>query len=211
MNPDALTARRANIDDLPALKALWAGAGLDVLEAERHLTEFQLCFDGNQALAACAAMRVAGKSALLHSEAFVHPEAEDLARAALWPRFQALARNHGLAKIWTLEEAPFWHQNGFTAADEAGMKKFPPQFGDPHARWHCLTLKEENIEVISLEKEFELFQQAQKESTDRMLKQAKFLKQLAILVLGVGVIVLGIFMFRVFTRSPAIRSFVRPK
>lgn len=186
--------RRATIDDLPSLKELWTKAGLPVLEEERHLTEFQTIWDPSGKLAGAAALRVMGKQGWLHSEAFLHPELEDSLRPLLWERLRSVARNHGLAKIWTKEAAPFWHQEaGFVLADEAQSKQKPPALVDAPTGWWLLTLREESQDAIALEREFAMFAESQKASTERVIEQARQLKKVAYVVLGLalaGVIIL---------------------
>jgi len=181
--------RRATVDDLPSLKALWMKAGLPVLEEERHLTEFQTIWDSSGALAGAAALRVLGKQGWLHSEAFLHPELEDSLRPLLWDRLRSVARNHGLARVWTREEAPFWHQQaGFVLVDEVQQKQKPPGWGDTPTGWWLLTLREESQDAIALEREFAMFAESQKASTDRVIEQARQLKKVAYVVLALALL-----------------------
>ncbi|MBM3824395.1 MAG: hypothetical protein FJ404_16175 [Verrucomicrobia bacterium] len=205
----ALTARRANIDDLPALKTLWTQHGIEASEAERQITEFQVAFDERQILAGCAAVRVSGQNALIHSEAYAQPESAGLVRATLWPRVQSLARNLGLFRLWIRSPDEFWKSNGFGDPTEMARKKWPEEWGPQTPPLACLVLREESLELISIEKEFELFQQAQKESTEKVFRQARFAKAFALLVLAVGVAVVVIFLGRTFTRTPVFRSLFR--
>jgi N-acetylglutamate synthase-like GNAT family acetyltransferase len=179
MNPAPLVVRRANVDDLPGLKPLWEQAALPVLELEKHLTEFQLVITPAGEVVGAAALRVEAKQGRLHSEAFTHQEQADDARTLLWERLQTLARNHGLVRIWTQEPAPFWTRAGFTEALGELLQKLPPGFGPPHGRWLVLQLREEAVEAVSIDREFELFQQSQRASTEEVLARARKLRGLA--------------------------------
>jgi N-acetylglutamate synthase-like GNAT family acetyltransferase len=192
MNPPEFVVRRATVDDLDGLKILWERARLQVLDLEKHLTEFQLAVSMEGDLLGVVALRIQGKDGLLHSEAFTQPETEEQYRGALWERIHNLARNHGLVRIWTREEAPFWHQTGFTEASAEQLKKFPPGWGDPHTRWLVLTLREDVAVVLSLEQEFEVFQQASRASTEEVIAQARKLKIFANVLAAVVLVLVAL-------------------
>jgi N-acetylglutamate synthase-like GNAT family acetyltransferase len=179
MNPPEFVVRRATVDDLGGLKILWERARLQVLELERHLTEFQLAVTMEGDLLGAMGLRIHDKEGLLHSEAFTQPENEEQYRATIWGRVQNLARNHGLLRIWTREQAPFWGQAGFAGASAEQLKKLPPAWGDPHARWLALQLREDAAVALSLEQEFELFQEASRASTEQVMAQARKLRVFA--------------------------------
>jgi len=139
----------------------------------------------------------------MHSEAFTHPDEADEARPFLWERIQNLARNHGLTRLWTLEASPFWHQAGFVEADNHLLEKLPGAFGDRHSRWFTLALRDDHAQAISIEKEFALFQQAQRTSTEQVLAQARRLKALAyLLTLVVATIALAGLVFVLLKSNP---------
>jgi N-acetylglutamate synthase-like GNAT family acetyltransferase len=207
MNPAPFLVRRANVDDLGGLIKLWERAGLPALELEKHLTEFQLAATTGGELIGGVGLRVHAKQGWLHSEAFTHPEQADEARGQLWQRLQTLARNHGLVRIWTQESAPFWTHSGFVEPSAELQQKLPPAFnsGTP-GRWLVLPFREETVEAISLDKEFELFQQSQRAATEEVLSQARKLKTLAYvvaLVVAVAAIIGGIALIYKVTRPPA--------
>lgn len=210
MQPPGFTLRRATVDDLPALKVLWGAAGLPVIEEERHLTEFQLMLDSSGSLIGAVGLQVSGKSGRIHSETFTSPEKEERQRPVLWERLLTVARNHGLTRLWTQEASPFWHvQAGFTPATPEQLRKFPAVFGDPHAPWQTLATRDESQEVISLEKEFELFQQQQVQATEQVMRQARLLKVLAYIVLVIAVIGGGYVVFNLITHGPNLLDMMR--
>ena len=194
MDPSQYIVRRANVDDLGGLKLLWERSRLQVLDLEKHLTEFQLIVSLEGDLIGAIGLHVEGKQAHLHNEAFTQPEDEDAFRLMLWERLRTLARNHGLARLWTREEAPFWHQVGFADAEPELLKKLPPGFGDTRGRWLTIQLREDLAAVLSLEQEFELFQQASKAHTDEVMAQARRLKTFAytvVFVVSAAILALG--------------------
>jgi hypothetical protein len=202
--PDPIV-RRANVDDLPGLRLLWERAHFQVLDIEKHLTEFQLAATPDGDLLGAIALQIQGKHGRLHGEAFTHPEQADDTRPWLWQRLQVLARNHGLNRLWTLEGSPFWHQAGFVDANPETLKKLPANFGDPHHRWFTLALREDSAHAISVEKEFELFQLSQRADTEQVFAQARRLKAIAyLLTLIVASIALtGLFWLVFKTKRPS--------
>jgi N-acetylglutamate synthase-like GNAT family acetyltransferase len=185
MSLPEFVVRRATVDDLAGLQILWERARLQVLDLEKHLTEFQLAVSWEGDLVGAIGLRVQGKDGLLHSEAFTRPETEDQYRPAIWERVRNLARNHGLVRVWTLEQAPFWHQTGFAEVSAEELKKLPAALGAPHSRWLALQLREDAAVSLSLEQEFELFQQASRAGTEEVLAQARKLKLLANIIAAV--------------------------
>jgi N-acetylglutamate synthase-like GNAT family acetyltransferase len=182
MNPPDCTVRRANVDDLGGLKKLWERARLQVLDLERRLTEFQLIVRDTGDLIGAIGLHIDSRQGRLHSEAFAEPDAPEKYRSALLDRVQILARNHGLVRLWTADESPFWRQAGFSIATPETVQKLPASFGDAQGRWLTLQLKEDNAPVLSLDQEFELFQQAQRASTEQVMQQARNLRTVAYVV-----------------------------
>jgi N-acetylglutamate synthase-like GNAT family acetyltransferase len=202
-SPD-YTLRRATVDDLVGLKQLWERAHLQVLDLEKRLTEFQLVGTEAGDLVGAIGLQIDGKQGRIHSEAFAQPEDTDRFRQQLWERIQAVARNHGLVRLWTREPAPFWAQRGFQEADAETIKKLPPAFGDTGQRWSSLQLKEESPVVISLDKEFELFQASQREGVERIMRQAKIMKNIAYAILGIVVLIGGFYLLYVLIKNPGL-------
>lgn len=202
MSLPEFVVRRATVDDLDGLKILWQRARFQVLDLEKRLTEFQLAVTFEGDLLGAVGLQIQGKDGRLHSEALTQPEAEDDCRAALWERVQTLARNHGLVRFWTREQAPFWSRTGFAPASLDALKQLPAAFGDPHTRWFVLSLREDVAVTLSLDQEFELFQQASRASAEEVLGQARKLKVLAniiAVVLFIACVVLAsVFAIRYF-------------
>jgi N-acetylglutamate synthase-like GNAT family acetyltransferase len=186
MDPARFFVRRATVDDLSGLKELWTRAHLQVLDLEKRLTDFQLVVSEESDLMAAVALRVEAGQGLLHSEAFAGPEDQDSLRQLLWARVITLARNHGLSQLWTSELAPFWHQVAeFQGAEQDDLKKLPDAFGQTHQRWQTLVLRSDDKRALSLDQEFELFQQYSTSSMNRMMSQAQTVRWVAYGLAGV--------------------------
>jgi N-acetylglutamate synthase-like GNAT family acetyltransferase len=179
MNPQNVQLRRATLDDLPKLIALWQREHLPWTDLEKRFTEFQIAEEVE--FLAAIGLQIAGKEAKLHSEAFTYGDQADDLRARLWERAQNLARNMGLVRIWTRLESPFWNGNGFQPATEELVAKLPGAFAENNAAWRVLVLKDEKAGAISIDKEFELFKEAQREETQRLMQRARVMKMIAVI------------------------------
>ena len=183
-------ARRATIDDLSKLTPLWRAEGLAAHDLEKRFKEFQLIEGPDGEVLGTIGLQVSGQEGRLHSETFAHPEDGDALRQRLWDRVQMIANNHGIIRLWTQLESPFWHHVGFTAASGDLMVRLPANFaGDQRRPWSFYQLRSETAAVVSLDKEFAMFREAERERTEKIFRQAKVLKVIAaMLVLAVAVL-----------------------
>jgi len=204
MNSPEYTARRATVDDLSGLKILWERARFQVLDLEKRLTEFQLIVSDAGDLIGALALHIEAKQGLLHSGAFAQPEQEEQFRPQLWERIQSVARNHGLNRLWTQEGASFWLQAGFVEGSAETLPRLPPGFGDRQARWLTLQLKDENVAALSIEHEFELFQTAQKEETERLRRLGRRMKVTVFVVIGIVATIGLLVIVRMAVKNPSL-------
>lgn len=198
MDPARFSLRRATLDDLEGLKELWTRNHLQVLDLERHLTDFQMVVTMEGDLLAAVGFRIEGGAALVHSEAFAQEGGEDELRELLWKRLGNLAQNHGLVRMWTLEGAPFWvEQADFREAGEGDLKRFPAAFGDAGLGWKTRVLREESARAMTLEQELRIFQQQSRADMSSVMSQAQMIKGMAYGIAGmilVGVVVFGAYL-----------------
>lgn len=191
--------RRATVEDVRKLTALWQQENLPWQELEKRFKEFQVVEGEGGELWGAIGFQLMGLEAVIHSEAFLSPEYSEWVRERLWERVQVLARNHGLVRVWTQLKAPFWTGNGFKLADEETLAKLPSALSRASEPWLFLQLREE-APLLSIDKEFALFKEAEREQTERMLRQAKALKMVAAgfaVVVFLLVIVWALYFFRV--------------
>src|SRR5271154_1485404 len=107
--------RRATVDDLAQLAVLWRAAQMPVAELEKQFTDFQVAEDDQGKVAAAIGLHIDGSSGRGHSETFADFGLTDTLRPALWARLQVVAQNHGLFRLWTEEDAPWWKKDaGFS-------------------------------------------------------------------------------------------------
>lgn len=194
-------ARRATLDDLPRLKELWALMRLPDTDLERQLTDFQVVTDETGLVVGTVAFQISLRHARIHSEAYEDFGLAEYARPVLWARIQTLATNHGLARLWTQEQSPFWSRNGFQPAPEEALEKLPSNWDRFSTSWLTLKLKDEDT-LASLDKEFALFVESEKQQRGQLLSQAKIVKT---------VIVAGLILFAIALSVAAIWLFIRQR
>jgi hypothetical protein len=190
--------RRATLDDLGALRPIWESMRLPVANLEKRLTEFQLAEDLSGNIVGAVGFQIAGRYARIHSEAFSDFATTDAVRPLFLERVQALAMNHGIVRLWTQEQAPFWKQNGFVSAGDEILKKVPEAWANADSSWLTLPLKDEQT-IISMEKELAMFMEAERLRTSRAIQHARTLKIIATalaILLAIFVIGVGIYMLR---------------
>ena len=174
--------RRATIEDLPKLVELWRQENLPAPDLEKRFKEFQIVESAEGELVAAVGLQVAGLEARLHSEVFAHAEQADALRELLWERAQVVAQNYGLIRLWTQFSTPFWNHSGFRYPAPDVLAKLPPVFGGEPQPWQFLQLKDEVAAPVSIDKEFALFREMEKERTEKIFRQAKALKLVALVV-----------------------------
>src|SRR6266576_1716674 len=99
MTQTRYVTRRATVEDLPQLIALWRLERLPSEMLEKCFTEFQVVCDEAGEVLAAIGIRIAGVHGLLHGESIARPEEADALRALLWNRMQVIIRNHALERL----------------------------------------------------------------------------------------------------------------
>jgi N-acetylglutamate synthase-like GNAT family acetyltransferase len=186
--------RRATVDDLPHLQTLWAKMHLPAAELERRPTEFQVAEAEDGALLGAIAMEISERTGRIHSETYLDFANADELRQSLWERLQSLATNHGIARLWTRETAPFWSRNGFHAPGADELKRLPPAWGADTQGLLTVQLRDEKALEKALDKEFTRFKLEEKRRTEQLMRKGKILKFISTLLavlLFIGVVVFG--------------------
>jgi hypothetical protein len=124
-------------------------------------------------LAGAIGLEIAQKQGRIHSEAFTDFALADQLRPKLWERIHAVATNHGLLRLWTQEHAPFWSHCGLGKPDPDALQKLPAPWQAQKSDWLTLKLKDEIEKLISADKEFAMFMDAEKQRTARAFQHAK--------------------------------------
>ena len=197
--------RRATIEDLPRLVPLWNAHHLTSAFLDKRFKEFQLVVDGNGNILGAVGILVSGTDALLHSEVYEDPARAEELRPLLWERVQSVVKNHGVARLWTQAIGPFWPGQGFQEASLEFAAQRPAAFQGTSQVWSYLQLRDPVAVTTNVDREFALFQQAERETTERLFRRARVLKMIAGVV-AAAVLLLVIFwaisFFRLQGRVP---------
>ncbi|TAK93271.1 MAG: hypothetical protein EPO07_18380 [Verrucomicrobia bacterium] len=190
MNPGNYRVRRATVDDLGTLKPLWESMRFSVAALEKRLTEFQVAEGADGKVVGGIGFEITKQHGRIHSEAYSDFSAADTVRPMIWSRLQNLCMNHGIFRLWTQEQSPFWSTNGLQSADEAAMQKLPESWKTISGPWLTLKLKDEEA-IASLDREFALFMESEKARSAEALGQARMLKTIVTVI--AFILVLGVF------------------
>ncbi|HOX58740.1 MAG TPA: hypothetical protein P5205_11020 [Candidatus Paceibacterota bacterium] len=193
--------RRATLDDIGQLTVLWKSMHYPSGDLGRRVTEFQVAEDADGKVLGTLGLQIAERQGLIHSEAFADFALAEQLRPMLWDRVHSVATNHGLLRVWTQEQAPFWNHCGLARADAEALEKLPAAWRGPSSPWLTLKLRDDVETVLSLDKEFALFMQSEKQRTSEVFRQARTLKTvvtLLALALLIAVVVWGV---RIFLRT----------
>ncbi len=117
--------RRATLDDLGHLTAMWQPMQFPVDDLAKRVTEFQVAESPDGKVLGAVGLQIAERQGLVHSEAFSDFALAEHLRPLLWDRVHAVATNHGLLRVWTREQAPFWNHCGLLQADAEALQKLP--------------------------------------------------------------------------------------
>lgn len=193
MTAPQFQARRATLDDLPALRPLWTAERLDDALLEKRLTEFQVVCDEEGKVLGAVGMQRHQQHGLLHSEVFADFALADTLRPLLWERVRHVGRNYALARMWTREPSQFWRVLGFDPPDEEQLASFPAAFGEAEPGT-VLTLKvrDDPFADMTPEQEEVMLKQHLRAETEKMLKQARTLRMFAYVASVIFIIVLAI-------------------
>lgn len=177
---------------------------LPVAELEPRLTEFQLVEDAEGKIVGGIGFQIGANHGRLHSEGFTDFGLADTARDLLWNRVQTLCSNHGVLRLWTEEDTPFWRQLGFKPADAEELKKLPENWNAGDSSWLTLQLKDEAA-ISAVEQELTMYMSAQKQQMLRLTQRVRTLKTLAtLLAVILTIFVFGAAIYLIFRQRPEI-------
>jgi len=194
MNPQTgLRVRRATVDDLAALREIWLSMRLPADELEKHLKDFQVVESADENVLGAVGIQFSKQFALLYGEGFSDFSIADAARELFWQRFEALAANHGIFRIWTRETSQFWKHWGFQPANAEILARLPDEWKTAEDQWLTLELKNEEAVNAALETKFAGFMDTEKKQTALVAEKARTLNHIitaigfAIGFLGIGI------------------------
>jgi N-acetylglutamate synthase-like GNAT family acetyltransferase len=189
----AYIARRATEEDLPALQGLWQAAGLPWEELETFVTEFQVVPGDEGLLLAAIGLMVESNEALLHSEAVRQNGDQDELRDALWRRIQIVARNQGVHRVWTQEDAEFWRLAGFLPSTPADFARSTASFLQPGDGWSAFQLLDPSRANAVVEEQMAVWQATRQQEAEEFARKVKVFRTVAFLIFAVVlVLILGL-------------------
>ena len=197
-------ARRATVDDLPALRGLWQTAMLPAHDLEKHLTDFQLVEGLDGRLMGALGFQVVGQHARIYHEAYTHASTEARVKPPLWNRLKVMAANEGVHRMWTQLDAPFWEACGFQSATADDLEQIPPAFKQSRRPWTVLALRDEAAEK-RIEREIGLFEAVKEEDQSRLLWQTRMIKWCAGVIATVFCSVLLYYTIKMLVNIPRFR------
>lgn len=180
MNPH-LSIRRATVEDLPALRGIWLSMQQPADRLENRLTEFQVVERGGEVIGTIG-FQIIRTAALLHSEGYSDFSMADAARELFWERIQVLCANHGVFRLWTQENSPFWLRWGFQPSDTETLERLPDEWKIFEGKWFTLELKNEDAVNQALKNQFATFMAAEKKSAEETTARAKQLTTIVTIV-----------------------------
>jgi N-acetylglutamate synthase-like GNAT family acetyltransferase len=204
MNPKpGLRVRRATLDDLATLRTIWASMRLPADELEKRLKEFQVVEGADGNVLGAVGIQFSKQHALLYGEGFSDFSIADAARELFWRRFEALAANHGIFRIWTQETSPFWTRWGFQPANAEILSRLPEEWKASEGKWLTLELKNEEAVTAALEHKFASFMDAEKRQTAQVYEKARTLKTVVTVVgFSIGILCIGIAIYLFIHHNP---------
>ena len=202
MSPPHLRIRRATTDDFQSLRSLWNSMRLPADELERRLTEFQVIESADGQIAGAIGLQIVRQHARLHSEAYTDFSLADEARKLFWERIQLIASHHGVFRLWTQEDSPFWRCCGFRIVITESLAQLPEEWKRLEGKWFTLQLKNEEA-LATLEKELTSFRELEKQRVAQTQDKARLLTTI-ITVIGfvIGFALIGFALYLLLRRSP---------
>jgi N-acetylglutamate synthase-like GNAT family acetyltransferase len=177
-------ARRATVEDLPQLMALWKLEQLPAEVLEKRFTEFQVISDDTDQVLGAIGLQIVGTQGWLHSESIAKPELSDVLRELLWSRLQIIIQNHAIERIWTQMNGAFWRDRGFERATAEQLKQRPGAFPNGELEWHVATLRAANANA-ALEREFAQIKAMQAQEQEKIQERIRWAKRIALGVTAV--------------------------
>lgn len=198
-----LRVRRATVEDLATLRGIWDSMRLPAGELEQRLKEFHVAENGAGNIVGAIGIQCSGQYALLYGEGFSDFSFADASRELFLERLQTLASNHGVFRVWTTEQSPFWTRWGFQPAGPELLSRLPEQWKSADAPWLTLQLKDEDAVAEALKTKFAGFMDSEKQQTERVRAHAKTLTTV-ITVIGFAIffLCLGVIVYLLKHRNP---------
>jgi N-acetylglutamate synthase-like GNAT family acetyltransferase len=204
MSPSNLRIRRATTDDFLGLRGLWNSMHFPAEDLEKRLTEFQVVETNDGEIVGAIGLQIDGRHALLHSEGYTDFSVADAARQLFWERIQTIAAHHGVFRLWTREQSPFWTRWGFQPASAEVLGRLPGPWNPSGRGWLTLQIKDEEA-IATVEKELAVFRESEKKHAAEVMDQARTLTTtITIIAFAIGIALVGMAMVIFIRRGLAV-------
>jgi hypothetical protein len=204
VNSPKYRVRRATLDDISQLTAIWESMYYPTEELARRVTEFQVAEGLDGKVLGALGLQIAERQGRVHSEAFSDFALSEQLRPLLWDRVHAMATNQGLLRVWTQEQAPFWNHCGLAKPDQEALEKLPAAWRGSSSDWRTLKLRDDVETVMSVDKEFAVFMQSEKQRTEQVFRRARALKTFATVIAFALLLAVVGWAVSLFLRNPGL-------
>jgi hypothetical protein len=182
---------------------LWASMLLPAKKLGKRPTEFLVAETGDGELLGAIGIQIVRRHARLHSEGFFDFAFADQARHLFWERIRTFASNHGVFRLWIQDASPFWTRSGFQSAGAEKLSRLPEEWNQTGSGWFTLELKNEEVIVNALDKDFAAFMSGEKQDTARVHEQAQTLKTIITIIgFSIGIVCLCVVIFLIVHNNP---------
>jgi N-acetylglutamate synthase-like GNAT family acetyltransferase len=169
---------------------------------EKRLTEFQVIETADGQIVGAIGVQIIRQHALLHSEGYTDFSVADAARELFWERIQTIAAHHGVFRLWTQENSPFWVRWGFQPANAETLARLPGEWKRSEEKWLTLQLKDEEA-IAAFDKELAQFRESEKKRAAETLEQAHMMTNtITVIVFILGIFLIGLAIFLFMRRNP---------
>ena len=199
--------RRATLDDLPRLIELWELEKLPVVEYERRFKDFQVAESDTGEILGALGLQIVGSEARIHSEAFAQFELADELRRRFWERLVVMGENQGWVRVWTELSSQPWREAGLDPASSEQLARLPEAFGQAgRSVWLVKQLRTERAKGLpSIEAELQLLRLAHQSENERLIRRARMLRTVGLLLLAPVTSWLGWWGYRLFQKRDKLR------
>jgi hypothetical protein len=149
-------------------------------------------------------LQITGHHALLHSEGYTDFAVADAARQLFWERIQTIATHHGVFRLWTQENSPFWVRWGFQPATIELLERLPGEWKRSGEKWRTIQIKNEEA-MATLEKELEAFRESGKKRAAEAVEQARTMTTtITVIAFVVGIVLIGVAIYLFVRRGSSL-------
>lgn len=184
MTDKQYVTRRATVEDLPQLIALWRLEQWPAETLEKRFTEFHLVADAEGRVLAAIGIQLGGTQGLLHSESIRRAEISDALRVLLWERLQVIVKSNALERLWTQLDSHHWRDVGFQPATPEQLRMLPAKFAQGARPWNVKSLSAADANAV-LEREMAEIKTLQQQEVVRAQQRVQLIKRVALGVTAV--------------------------